>query len=197
MTLHSTTQLPNLTDLSDEAIVEKILSENDHELFSVLYDRYEQKVYHKCISFSKESADAKDLLHDVFLKTFLNLSKFSGKSSFSTWLYSITYNYCVDYARKKSKHRYKDVDEMYDISDSDDEANERELMSMRGERLKDILEQIDPKHKMILLMKYQDDFAIKEITEMLGISESACKMRIKRAKEDVVSRYRTRYANEL
>jgi len=183
-------------DLPDEQIVERILASNDHELFGVLYDRYETKVYHKCLSFAKEHADARDLLHDVFLKTFVNLKKFSGRSSFSTWLYSITYNYCVDYARKKSKVRFRDIDEMVDISDQDDAANEREILSIRAERLKAVLEQIDPKQKMILLMKFQDEFSIKQIMEMMDLSESAVKMRVKRSKESAVAKYRQLYKEE-
>lgn len=66
--------------------------EGRHELFGKLYDRCSTKVFYKCISFSKNPDDAKDMLHDVFLKTFANLSSFGERSSFSTWLYSITSN---------------------------------------------------------------------------------------------------------
>jgi RNA polymerase sigma factor (sigma-70 family) len=178
-----------LTRETDEEIVRKILETNEHELFGELYERYKTKVYHKCISFAKDQDAAKDLLHDVFLKTFTSLSKFSGRSSFSTWLYSITYNYCVDYARSKTKMRTEDIDERVDISDNDDAKNERELMSMKAEQLSQVLKQINPKDKAILLMKFQDGASIKEIKEMLGISESAVKMRIKRAKANALNKY--------
>ena len=75
-----------------------------HDDFGILYDRYAEKVYHKCISFVKDVDLAQDLAHDVFLKTFLNLAKFEGKSKFSTWLYSLTYNFCIDYLRKNNKN---------------------------------------------------------------------------------------------
>jgi RNA polymerase sigma-70 factor (ECF subfamily) len=179
-----------VSKLQDEEIVRKILDENNHELFGQLYDRYKERVFQKCISFSKNEDEAKDLLHDVFLKTFVNLSKFSGRSSFSTWLYSITYNYCVDYARKKAKVKFKDINEMYEISDFDDKANEENLLSIRAERLKRVLDEIDPRNKMILLMKFQDEFSIKKIMEVMDLSESAVKMRIKRAKASAVTKYR-------
>ncbi|NNK80579.1 MAG: RNA polymerase sigma factor, partial [Flavobacteriales bacterium] len=150
---------------------------------------YKTKVYHKCISFSKDQDGAQDLLHDVFLKTFTSLNKFSGRSSFSTWLYSITYNYCVDYARSKKKMRTEDIDARVDISEKDDEKNEAELMSMKAERLARVLESINPKEKALLLMKFQDGFSIKEIMEILNLSESAVKMRIKRAKASALDSY--------
>ena len=178
---------------SDEDIVKEIVVERRHELFGMLYDRNSTRVYHKCISFSKDADDAKDMLHDVFLKTFANLSSFGERSSFSTWLYSITYNFCVDYARKKGKYRTQDVDEIGDIDDRQDEKNESELMSIRAERLGVVLDQIDPKSKMLLLMKYQDGFSIKDIMEMMEIGESAVKMRVKRAKAQALDKYNELY----
>ena len=80
-----------------------IVEKKRHDDFGILYDRYAEKVYHNCISFVKDVDLAQDLAHDVFLKTFLNLAKFEGKSKFSTWLYSLTYNFCIDYLRKNNK----------------------------------------------------------------------------------------------
>lgn len=178
---------------SDEEIVKKILETNQHQLFGLLYDRYNTKVYHKCISFAKNSDDAQDMLHDIFLKTFTNLSRFQGNSSFSTWLYSITYNFCVDYSRKKSKMRMKDIDDMADVSEVDDEKNEKELLSLRAERLAAVLDAIGAKEKAILLMKYQDGASIEAISTMLELSESAVKMRVKRAKARALEVYREMY----
>lgn len=179
---------------TDEEIVKKIIETERHDLFGLLYDRYQTKVYHKCLSFSKDSDDAKDMLHDIFLKVFTSLSSFSGRSSFATWLYSITYNFCVDYARHKTKFRTQDIDDSLEVNDKADEVNEAELMGMQSERLKKVLENIDPKSKMILLMKFQDGFSIKQIMEMTDLSESAIKMRVKRAKAQALAVYNDLFA---
>jgi len=178
---------------TDEDIVQEILSKQDFERFGELYDRYNDKVYHKCLSFAKNSDEAKDLLHDIFLKVFNKLSSFTGRSSFSTWLYSITYNYCVDYARKRNKTRNESIDDKWDISDVDDHAQEVALMQLRAERLSIVLDTVDPKNKALLLMKYQDGASIQEITEMLSLSESAVKMRLKRAKAEVLEVHQEMY----
>lgn len=182
-----------LKNTSDEALVKIIVEENRHEEFGLLYDRYAEKVYHKCISFVKDVDLAQDLAHDVFLKTFINLKKFQGKSKFSTWLYSLTYNFCIDYLRKNNKVMVNNDDLLVNIPDDDDEKNERELMSIASERLSAVLDVIPADDKMILLMKYQDELSIKEIQAALEVSESAVKMRVKRAKAKAVEVYKTKY----
>jgi len=167
-----------------------------HDDFGILYDRYAEKVYHKCISFVKDIDLAQDLAHDVFLKTFLNLAKFHGKSKFSTWLYSLTYNFCIDYLRKNNKTMVNSDEVLVNIPDDDDEKNERELLSIASERLQDVLELIPADDKMILLMKYQDDLSVKEIQGALELSESAVKMRVKRAKAKAVEVYKLKYKDE-
>lgn len=167
-----------------------------HDDFGILYDRYAEKVYHKCISFVKDVDLAQDLAHDVFLKTFLNLAKFEGKSKFSTWLYSLTYNFCIDYLRKNNKTIVNSDEVLVNIPDDDDEKNERELLSIASERLQDVLELIPADDKMILLMKYQDDLSVKEIQGALELSESAVKMRVKRAKAKAVEVYKLKYKDE-
>ncbi|WP_418644311.1 RNA polymerase sigma factor [Tenacibaculum insulae] len=73
------------TKLSDEALVSKIVEKNDTHLFAVLYDRYAGIVYNKCYGFSKNKEEAQDLTHDVFIRLFVKLRTFKGKSKFSTW----------------------------------------------------------------------------------------------------------------
>lgn len=178
---------------SDEDIIREIVENGNHELFGILYDRYSDRVFGKCLSFVRNREIAKDLLHDIFLKCFLNLSNFSFKSKFSTWLYSITYNYCVDFLRKKRKEKQVDWDKMPEIADSNEESNEKELLALRAERLKRVLDEVKPEIKMMLLMKYQDNMSIKELMESTGLGESAIKMRLKRSKEKALEKYKELY----
>lgn len=164
--------------------MERLLHKRDSKLFGVLYDRYANKVYRKCLSFVHDESGAQDMVHDIFLKVYMKLAKFEGRSRFSTWLYAISYNYCVEYYRKAKKSRTVDIDETYNLGE-DDDFTEQELFSLRAEQLKRALENIPPEDKMILLMKYQDDMSIKELSVNLDISESAVKMRLKRARQKV------------
>ena len=178
--------------LSDEELVFKIVATNNTHLFAVLYDRFSSVVYNKCYGFSKNKEEAEDLTHDVFIRLFVKIKTFKGNSKFSTWLYSFTYNFCVNYVQRndfKKKEKITVVTDNIKEGDDSQEIDDAALFELKSEKLAKALTLIDPTEKMILLMKYQDDMTIKEIKESLNIGESAVKMRIKRAKQKLVRTY--------
>lgn len=177
-------------DLSDAVIIEQYLKTQDQSIFSEIYNRYGNKVFYKCYSILKDSELSEDATQDIFMKVLLNLSNFSGKSSFSTWIYSITYNYCIDQVRrlKKANSLISNEGELKDVFYEEEEY----LMKEENiEALKSTLDVIDEADRMILLMKYQDNLRLKEIATVLNISESAVKMRLQRAKEKFRKIYST------
>jgi len=179
--------------LTDEALVEAIVKTNNTMLFEVLYDRYATMVYNKCYGFANGVDEAKDLTQDVFLRVYVKLGSFKGNSKFSTWLYSFTYNHCVNYVTRNTAKKFekKSVStENFDIENiGEDFDSTREFENMRVEQLKKVMDLISPEEKMILLLKYQDNLSIKELSSALEIGESAVKMRLKRAKEKLVQKY--------
>lgn len=183
----------NLTKISDEELVIKIVEKNDTHFFAVLYDRYAGLVYNKCYGFSNSKEEAQDLTHDLFIRLFVKLRTFKGKSKFSTWLYSFTYNFCVNYVQRNSAKRKERVtivtDQIKEEDNGLDEIDDAALFELKSDKLAKALELISPAEKMILLMKYQDDMSIKEIAGVLELGESAVKMRLKRAKAKVVETY--------
>ena len=175
----------NHQKLSDEELIAAITQEGESDLFGLLYDRYSDKVYRKCISFVRDEDIAKDMVQEVFTKVFTQLEKFKGKSRFSTWLYAITYNYCVEFYRKNSRYTTVDIDEGPDIAEKED--GNSEFLSFRVEQLKKAMDMVGNEDKTILLMKYQQNVSIKELMNYLNISESAVKMRLARARKRVKS----------
>lgn len=177
--------------LTDEMLVEAIVKTNDTFMFEVLYDRYASMVYNKCYGFANGVDEAKDLTQDVFLRVFVKLASFKGKSKFSTWLYAFTYNHCVNYVTRNTAKKIEknsiSSDYIENIGENVDST--QEFQNMRVEQLKKVMELISPDEKMILLLKYQDNLSIKELSEALDIGESAVKMRLKRAKEKLVHKY--------
>ena len=175
--------------MSDETLVQEIIKSRNSAFFAVLYDRYASQVFNKCLGFAKSKVEAEDLTHDIFIKLFVKLSTFKGKAKFSTWLYSFTYNYCVNYVQRDA-YKNKEVVSEVESKDTTTEISDAELFEIKTANLKTAMDQIDPKHKMILLLKYQDECSIKEIQELLNLNESAVKMRLKRAKESVMEVYK-------
>ena len=176
--------------LSDKELIRHYLETQNSRYFDELYGKYATKVFSKCISLLKNETQAQDATQDIFLKIFLNLSKFGGKSKFSTWVYSITYNYCIDLIRKKKKDRNIFSVEIEKMPDIAEEVPDSALLEMEVKKLKVVLDKIPIGDKAVLLMKYQDGMSIRDISDGLNKSESAIKMKLKRAKHKVQKVYK-------
>ncbi|MCF8247240.1 MAG: RNA polymerase sigma factor [Saprospiraceae bacterium] len=182
--------------IDDQSLVAAILTEDDRErqrqMQEVLYDRYADKVFYKCLSIVKNHETAKDLAHDILVKMFLKLKHFKGASPFYGWLFAITYNHCISYVRKQQRQRTEDFDaHSYDIAEDEIEQENLELKELKLEQLEQLLDELTESERLILLMRYQDDMAVKEIAEALDIGESAVKMRLKRSRDHLAELFKT------
>lgn len=172
---------------TDEELVRLYVETQRNQYFEALYTRYCDKVYRKCLSFTKDSARAEDFTHDIFLKLIVKLGGFKEQAKFSTWLFSVTYNYCTDHTRVRRGNEIlaEDIDRVPDLG----EDNEAEIAEMEAAGLRKALEHLSADEKGLLLMKYQDDFSIRDIADMSKLTESAVKMRLKRAKDKLRKHY--------
>jgi RNA polymerase sigma-70 factor (ECF subfamily) len=168
------------------------MDSGNQELFEILYARYFKKVKDKCFSFLKDSKQSEEFANDILTKAYEKIPGFKGNSSFSSWLYSITYNYCIDYLRIKKKLHYPNWNDSNEIPEIIDES-EADFEVASYENLITILELIHPEEKVLLLMKYQDNLSIKHIAKTLRISEDAVKMRLKRARTRVIYMYKQKF----
>lgn len=170
--------------LSDWEIIQKVL-QGEQALLEVLYDRYSGKVYYKCLSITHDREISKDLAHDVMIKIFMNLSKFKGTSDFSFWVKSITYNYCMDYLKKKKRLSFDEFEsaDFEQVPIDEIELEHKILKEVQLTQLEALLEELKGNDRMILLMRYQDGMSVKQIAETLKVSVSAVKMRLKRSRD--------------
>ena len=175
--------------LTDEQVISIIIQEGDTKLFGILYERYQKKVYNKCLYIIKDNSDAEELVQEIFLKVYTSLSGFKQASSFSTWLYAITYRFCIEYLRGLKKSKFDRLGMDIDLPEDLEEVEVQEIEEMKAEKLYHIIDLLQPIDKTILLMKYKDELRLKEIQQVLNLSESSTKMRIKRAKAKVVKLY--------
>jgi RNA polymerase sigma-70 factor (ECF subfamily) len=178
--------------VSDKEVIHLILKEGSPQHFQVLYQRYYQKVLDKCFSMVKDRVTAEELAEDIFSKVYENLATFLHRSSFSSWLYSITYNHCVDFLREKKSLHYPNWNRDNEIPEIVDESGEIEK-GFNYDNLMTILDRIHTEEKALLLMKYQDELSIKQISSALRITEAAAKMRLKRARTRVLYLYNKTY----
>jgi RNA polymerase sigma factor (sigma-70 family) len=186
-----------IVDYTDSELIARYLRDQNTMYFTVLYRRYAGKVFAKCISMLADDGQARDATQDIFIKVLLNLAKFTEQSSFSTWVYSITYNYCIDMIRKKKKMPLLFTEDVGKVSkETDPEIPDSVLLEMKQERLEKVIDRLPPGDKAILMMKYIDDMQIREIGDVLGKTESAVKMQIMRAKQRSQVIYDELYSND-
>jgi RNA polymerase sigma factor (sigma-70 family) len=186
-------QIIDYNSLSDEELIAIIKEENRTNLFVLLYNRYFPKVFDKAYSLLKSKSLAKESAQEIMTKVFEKLDSFKGLSSFSSWIYSITYNYCIDYLRSNKKLHYPEWNTKNELTEIIDETEE-DFLIIKYDRLIHVMELIHPEEKAMLLMKYNDNLSIKQIASAMRITESAAKMRIKRAKARLVFQYKKLYS---
>lgn len=175
----------------DEALLIERCKEGDDEAFSLLIDRYQQKVYNTAFRMMGNYHDASDCAQEVFLRIFRSIRSFRGESSFSTWVYHITVNVCKDELRSRQRHIEDSIDEMLQTpdgerhkeiaSDSPEPSEVYERTEMM-ERLQELINELEPNYRMILLMREHDEMSYQEIADMLGLSIGTVKSRINRAR---------------
>ena len=170
-----------LQESSDQDLVERIRKGSEKEL-GFLYLKYYPRVYGRCLSMIKNQEEAKDLTQDILLKAFSHLDKFRGQASFSTWLYVITSNHCIEYHRKNKQRYFVDLEQvcqMECLCEDPEPGDENESLM---ERVASSLEQIPAHEKELLLMRYEQSLSIRDLQLRLHLSPSAVKMRLMRAR---------------
>ncbi|QSE96491.1 RNA polymerase sigma factor [Fulvivirga lutea] len=160
--------------------------------FEIVYHRYHTKVKNKCYSIVKNKQESLDLAEEIMVKIYEKLDSYKGTSKFSTWVYSLTYNHCIDYLRLKKNLHYPKWDndqEMAIVADTTEELAE----DINYDKLMLVLEELHTEEQLLIRMKYVDEMSLKTIGEALRITESAAKMRLKRARTRLLYLYTMRY----
>ena len=175
---------------SDEELVQLFVVTQKNSFFEELYERYADKVYRKCLTLVKDAARAEDFTHDIFLKLIVKLGSFKEEARFSTWLYSITYNYCMDQLRVNKKRGETSLEDELDVIDEDvDTSVLIEEKDADAKRLQLAIGTLSTEERSILMMKYLDGLSIRDIASVFRITESAVKMRLLRSRENLRKRY--------
>ena len=182
------------SELPDEDVIARVIHGPQPDLFEIIYNRYYDNVLDKCFGLLKNRRLAEEFAGDIFSKVYEKLSGFGNRASFSSWLYTITYNHCIDYLREKKNLHYPEWNRQNVIPENV-YAEEDEIPEINYDNLLIILDSIHPEEKAMLLMKYKDGLTLKEIASSLRISEDAVKMRLKRARTRVFYLYKKRFIN--
>lgn len=161
---------------TDESIMAKIQAGN-LDLLGVLYARYSKKAYRLCYRTVMDSEMAEDLVQEAFLRVLRYRTQFRGESRFSTWLYTIVRNVCLDHVRKRTRE-HAAVGEFSSDPTGRDEAMWLDTSEMSAVKI--AFDGLQPEQKRLLVLSRVDGIGYKEIAEELGFTEGAVRVRIHR-----------------
>ena len=172
-------------------MIRQFLPNQPNHCFETLYNRYVNKVYRRCLSMTRDTEKAQDFTHDIFLRVFNKLDAFQERSSFSTWLYSIAYNYCSDQLRLAKRLNFTPLDDAtpHDVPESTAEQLHEESLQLVNQAIATL----STAEQTLLRMKYEDALSIEAIAQVYQISPSAVKMRLKRSRDKVHQLYARQY----
>ncbi|TYP95274.1 RNA polymerase, sigma subunit, ECF family [Fodinibius salinus] len=169
-------------------LVQDILDGESHH-YEVLVDRYAPMVFSVVNRFVKSDADTEELAQQIFVKTYERLSSFKGDSKFSSWLYMIAMNHCKDYAKniRRQNKNFNEVDDhvLHQKMDQHEAADAAIENAEWNNLIKKGLDEINDKYSKAFLMKYESDMTYQAMSQRLGTSVSALKVRVYRAKKQL------------
>jgi RNA polymerase sigma-70 factor (ECF subfamily) len=185
--------------VDDRELVRRAQGE-DQEAFEELLRRHQHRVFAVAGGILRRREDVEDIAQQVFVKAYFSLKRFDQRAAFSTWLYKITVNECWDMLRKKkvrplvyesdlSEEQAKQVIAAEGKNSSGPDISERLEARERVERL---MEGLDERDRLMLILKEVEGFAVEEIAQVLDLNANTVKVRLFRARRRIVNRVRKR-----
>ncbi len=176
----------------DLLLIKKANDLGDEKAYAELMKRYRKSVYHTMLKMIRNTDDAEDLTIEAFAKAFKNLKKFNPDYTFSTWLFKIATNNCIDHIRKKKLDTlsidtsFKDSDGeamTFEIKDVNLNPQEEAIKSQKKEIIQNIVTKLPPKYQLLVKLRYFKEFSYEEIADELDAPLGTVKAQLHRARE--------------
>jgi RNA polymerase sigma-70 factor (ECF subfamily) len=179
--------------LTEKKLVRK-LKEKDPDAFKVLVNRYSNRIYRLAMRYTKNPEDAEELLQEVFFIIYKKIHTFKGKSSLSTWIYSITSNAALTFLKKKNTHpstfmedaglTENRLDSMLRHGEKQwpDEIRDPVVRKEINQVIQKAIDDLPAEYKDIFILKEIEKLPIKEISKIHPLSVGAIKTRLHRAR---------------
>jgi RNA polymerase sigma-70 factor (ECF subfamily) len=185
--------------IDDRELVRRAQAE-DQGAFEELVRRHQHRVVAVAGGILRQREDVEDIAQQVFVKAYFSLKRFDQRAAFSTWLYKITVNECWDLLRKRKVRPL-----VYESDLSEDQARQFGAPEERStpspdisdtlearQKVERLLECLDERDKMMLILKEVEGFAVEEIAEILDLNANTVKVRLFRARRRIVTEARKR-----
>lgn len=192
----------NPVGAADDRELVRRAQREDKEAFEELIRRHQHRVFAVAGGILRRREDVEDIAQQVFAKAYFSLRRFDQRAAFSTWLYKITVNECWDMLRKKKVRPL-----VYEADLSEEQARQVISSAEKGkegpdisdrlearQRVERLLEGLDERDRLMLILKEVEGFSIEEIAEVLHLNANTVKVRLFRARRRVVSQARAHEA---
>ena len=177
------TEAGEMKHLSDQELM-RIVQGGDFSPASEIYDRYSARIYNFAFRFLKNAEAAEDATQEVFVKMMKHANQFQGDAKLSTWLFSITANWCRDYLRKADNKAKEAEDVLVTLPAPNELGPERTLQQREdAARIQRALSALTPEQREAILLSRYQGLSYSEIAQIAGCSEGAVKTRVFRAME--------------
>ncbi len=184
----------NLTDKAkrDYILVQDALKNGNQKAYAQLLELYRDPIYYMVLKMCNNPYDAEDLTIEAFGKAFRNLDRYTENFAFSTWLFKIAVNNCIDFIRRKNNspqcidHDLYTLESNYIDSHNPYEQDTPEDMIIEKQKIKIMhmaVAQLRPKYRTLIEMRYYDELSYDEIAKALNLTLSNVKILLFRAKD--------------
>ena len=176
----------------DYKLVIRATKKKDQQAFAELMDKYKDSIYYMLLKMVNNNDDAEDLTLEAFGKAFNRLNQYTPNFAFSTWLFKIATNNCIDFLRKKKKN-VMSVDNRIANNDGDNfmfeiksEGMSPEQLAMNGQKIqlmRQYVKKLKPRYEILVEMRYFKEMSYDEISDELNLPLGTVKAQLFRARE--------------
>ena len=177
-----------------DALVNKRIKQvlkGDQNAYADIVNLYQHKLYQVCYRMLSNQQEAEDIAQEAFIRAYINLHSYDQKRKFSTWLYRIATNLCIDRIRKKKPDYYLDAEvagtnglDMYSQIAASEQLPEETVEQMElQDRIQYEISRLPDKYRSVIVLKYIEELSLQEISEILDMPLGTVKTRIHRGRE--------------
>ncbi len=174
-----------------ESQLARLAAKGDERAFAEIVGLYQDKLFHMSYRMLYSKQEAEDVVQDTFLRVYRNLDRFDPALKFSTWIYRIATNLCIDRLRRRKPSYSLDAESSdhegldgYSMMPSDHKTPESEMIITDTQRIiREAMESLPPKYKTIMMLRYMQDLSLQEIGDIINMPVTTIKTRVHRGRD--------------
>lgn len=187
-----------MTTNNDQHYINEVL-QGDTKAFAILVNRYMDLIFTLALRMVKNREEAEEVSQDTFVKVYKSLSKFKGDSKFSTWIYRVGYNACLDRLKKNKRVQHTvTIDEFTEHKIKTlDNALERMELEERKQAIQDCLQLLPSEDGYLITLYYFEELSFEEISKVIDVTANNVKVKLFRSRKKLATILKERLEPEI